>query len=145
MRPPLRRQIKHFQEPGDVHELAFSTYRRQNLLTNIVSVIVRIESGRTGKEHSHWRDASGTRRTLPACAGGSNSIFRADGGDYEWAERLCRTWADDCHAASNIQEVDDIEICGTSFFDHTMHATTLVVFVRDRIVQGHHSIFGEEW
>lgn len=35
MRPsPHRKRIKHFHEPGDVHELTFSCYRRMPLLTN---------------------------------------------------------------------------------------------------------------
>jgi putative transposase len=31
-----RRRIKHFHEPGDLHELTFSCYRRMLLLTNDV-------------------------------------------------------------------------------------------------------------
>jgi len=31
---PHRKRIKHFHEPGDLHELTFSTYRRKPLLTN---------------------------------------------------------------------------------------------------------------
>lgn len=31
---PHRNQIKHFHEPGDIHELTFSCYRRMPLLTN---------------------------------------------------------------------------------------------------------------
>lgn len=34
MRPPHRKQVKHFHDPGDLHELTFSTYRRQPFLTN---------------------------------------------------------------------------------------------------------------
>ena len=33
---PHRKLIKHFHEPGDSHELAFSCYQRQPLLTNDV-------------------------------------------------------------------------------------------------------------
>lgn len=29
-----RKRVKHFHEPGDLHELTFSTYRRKPLLTN---------------------------------------------------------------------------------------------------------------
>ncbi|MBD3672092.1 MAG: transposase [Planctomycetaceae bacterium] len=36
MCPPHRKQVKHYHEPGDLHELTFSTYRRQPLLTNHV-------------------------------------------------------------------------------------------------------------
>jgi putative transposase len=31
---PHRKQVRHFHEPGDVHELTFSCYRRLPLLTN---------------------------------------------------------------------------------------------------------------
>jgi putative transposase len=31
---PHRKRIKHFHDPGDIHELTFSCYRRQPLLTN---------------------------------------------------------------------------------------------------------------
>jgi putative transposase len=31
---PHRKRIKHFHEPGDLHELTFSCYRRMKLLTN---------------------------------------------------------------------------------------------------------------
>src|SRR6476619_3600322 len=31
---PHRKKIRHFHEPGDVHELTFSCYRRLPLLTN---------------------------------------------------------------------------------------------------------------
>src|ERR1051325_10690198 len=33
-REPHRKRIHHFHEPGDVHELTFSCYRRLPLLTN---------------------------------------------------------------------------------------------------------------
>jgi putative transposase len=29
-----RKTVRHFHEPGDLHELTFSCYRRQPLLTN---------------------------------------------------------------------------------------------------------------
>lgn len=32
--PRHRKQVKHYHEPGDVHELTFSCYRRRPLLTN---------------------------------------------------------------------------------------------------------------
>lgn len=32
--PPHRKRVKHYHEPGDLHELTFSTYRRKPLLTN---------------------------------------------------------------------------------------------------------------
>lgn len=32
--PPHRKRVKHFHEPGDVHEFTFSCYRRRPLLTN---------------------------------------------------------------------------------------------------------------
>jgi putative transposase len=32
--PRHRKRVKHFHEPGDVHELTFSCYRRLQLLTN---------------------------------------------------------------------------------------------------------------
>ncbi len=31
---PHRKRVKHFHEPGDLHELTFSCYRRLPLLTN---------------------------------------------------------------------------------------------------------------
>jgi putative transposase len=31
---PHRKRVKHYHEPGDVHELTFSCYTRQRLLTN---------------------------------------------------------------------------------------------------------------
>ena len=31
---PHRKRIRHFHEPGDIHELTFSCYRRLPLLTN---------------------------------------------------------------------------------------------------------------
>src|SRR5690606_3141601 len=31
---PHRKLIKHYHEPGDLHELTFSTYSRRPLLTN---------------------------------------------------------------------------------------------------------------
>jgi putative transposase len=31
---PHRKLVKHYHEPGDLHELTFSSYRRQPLLTN---------------------------------------------------------------------------------------------------------------
>jgi putative transposase len=31
---PHRKQVKHYHEPGDFHELTFSCYRRMQLLTN---------------------------------------------------------------------------------------------------------------
>ncbi len=31
---PHRKRVKHFHEPGDLHELTFSCYKRQPLLTN---------------------------------------------------------------------------------------------------------------
>lgn len=31
---PLRKLVKHYHEPGDLHELTFSCYKRQPLLTN---------------------------------------------------------------------------------------------------------------
>ena len=31
---PHRKQVKHYHEPGDFHELTFSTYQRKPLLTN---------------------------------------------------------------------------------------------------------------
>ena len=31
---PHRKLVKHFHEPGDLHELTFSCYKRQPLLTN---------------------------------------------------------------------------------------------------------------
>jgi putative transposase len=31
-----RKRVKHFHEPGDLHELTFSCYRRMPLLTNDV-------------------------------------------------------------------------------------------------------------
>lgn len=31
---PHRKRVKHYHEPGDLHELTFSTYRRKLLLTN---------------------------------------------------------------------------------------------------------------
>ena len=31
---PHRKQVRHFHEPGDFHELTFSCYRRMPLLTN---------------------------------------------------------------------------------------------------------------
>jgi putative transposase len=32
--PPHRKQVRHYHEPGDLHELTFSTYQRRPLLTN---------------------------------------------------------------------------------------------------------------
>ena len=32
--PPHRKQVRHFHEPGDIHELTFSCYRRMPILTN---------------------------------------------------------------------------------------------------------------
>jgi putative transposase len=32
--PPHRKRVKHFHEPGDLHEFTFSCYRRRPLLTN---------------------------------------------------------------------------------------------------------------
>src|SRR4051812_12669186 len=34
MDQPHRKRVKHFYEPGDVHELTFSCYQRRPLLTN---------------------------------------------------------------------------------------------------------------
>ncbi len=34
--PPHRKQIKHYHEPGDCHELTFSCYRREQLLVDDV-------------------------------------------------------------------------------------------------------------
>ncbi len=34
VRQPHRKRVKHFHEPGDLHELTFSCYRRLSLLTN---------------------------------------------------------------------------------------------------------------
>jgi len=31
---PHRKQVKHFHQPGDLHELTFSCYKRMPLLTN---------------------------------------------------------------------------------------------------------------
>ena len=31
---PHRKLVKHFHEPGDLHELTFSCYKRQPILTN---------------------------------------------------------------------------------------------------------------
>jgi putative transposase len=31
---PHRKLVKHYHEPGDLHELTFSCYKRQPLLTN---------------------------------------------------------------------------------------------------------------
>jgi REP element-mobilizing transposase RayT len=31
---PQRKRVKHYHEPGDIHELTFSCYRRLPLLTN---------------------------------------------------------------------------------------------------------------
>ncbi len=36
MNVPHRKRIQHYHEPGDVHELTFSCYRRKPLLTNDV-------------------------------------------------------------------------------------------------------------
>lgn len=36
MQKPIRKQVKHFHEPGDIHELTFSCYQRRPLLTNNV-------------------------------------------------------------------------------------------------------------
>ncbi len=33
---PHRKLVKHYHEPGDLHELTFSCYKRQSLLTNDV-------------------------------------------------------------------------------------------------------------
>lgn len=32
--PGHRKRVKHYHEPGDLHELTFSCYRRMKLLTN---------------------------------------------------------------------------------------------------------------
>ena len=34
MQQPHRKRVRHFEEPGHVHELTFSCYRRLPLLTN---------------------------------------------------------------------------------------------------------------
>jgi putative transposase len=34
MRQPHRKRVRHYDEPGHVHELSFSCYRRMPLLTN---------------------------------------------------------------------------------------------------------------
>ncbi len=33
-RPPHRKRVRHYDQPGDFHELTFSCYRRMLLLTN---------------------------------------------------------------------------------------------------------------
>jgi putative transposase len=55
---PHRKLVKHFHEPGDLHELTFSCYKRQPLLTN--------DAWR--EQLAHCIDAAGEELQMPLAA-----------------------------------------------------------------------------
>jgi len=52
---PHRKRIKHFHDPGDLHELTFSTYRRKAMLTNDTWRRWLAESSDEAGEKQHCR------------------------------------------------------------------------------------------
>ncbi len=57
---PHRKRVKHFHEPGDLHELTFSCYRRLPLLTR--KLTVRERPGKTC--FRFWQEGPGFDRNL---------------------------------------------------------------------------------
>jgi putative transposase len=53
--PSHRKRIRHFHEPGHLHELTFSCYRRMPLLTNDVWRAMLAESISRATERHHYR------------------------------------------------------------------------------------------